>query len=61
MKIKTTIENTIADTVSNFLYYDRKGDEVLPRGAIEDAIDNGEITKQEIIDAFIKEINARLK
>jgi hypothetical protein len=39
--------------VGDLLYYNRKEDEDLPRGAIEAAVAAGEITKQEIVDAFV--------
>lgn len=32
------IKNTISDTISNLLYYDRKEDEELPIGKIEECI-----------------------
>ena len=50
--MKTTIENTVEDLVSELLYYDRKEDEDLPIGAIETAIDNGEITQKDIVSKF---------
>jgi hypothetical protein len=50
------IEATVADVVKDFLYYERKDDEELPRGAIEQAIHDGEITIQEIIDRFGSEL-----
>ena len=37
-KIESTILGCTEDLVSNFLYYDRKEDEDLPRGTIEEAI-----------------------
>lgn len=43
---------TVSDLVSDFLYYDRKEDEALPRGAIEDAVAAGEIAVDEIVEAF---------
>ena len=46
---KQRILNTAEDFVSNFLYYDRKEDEDLPRGQIEEAIQSGEISVDEII------------
>jgi hypothetical protein len=42
----------VSDLVVDFLYYDRKEDEELPRGAIEDAVAAGEITVDEIVEAF---------
>ena len=47
------ILNTIDDLVSKFLYYDRKEDEDLPRGAIENAIEEKEISVDEMA-AFFK-------
>lgn len=52
--MKITILHTVKDLVSNFLYYDRKEDEDLPRGAIEEAIKDGVITPAEICVAFQK-------
>lgn len=52
---------TISDMVSNFLYYDRKEDEDLPRGAIEEAIEAGEISIREIVEAFRNELNRGLE
>jgi Ca2+-binding EF-hand superfamily protein len=54
------IETTIDDLVSNFLYYDRKEDEDLPRGEIEAAVAAGEITKDEIVERFRKELEKGL-
>jgi hypothetical protein len=50
------ILGTVSDLVANFLYYDRKGDEDLPRGQIEEAIENKEITADEIVELFKKEL-----
>lgn len=52
---RETILDTVSDLVSGFLYYDRKEDDDLPRGAVEEAIANGEITGEEIVAAFAKE------
>ena len=54
------IENTIEDLVSVFLYYDRKEDEDLLRGAIEKAIKDGLITKEQIIKKFSESLNKGL-
>lgn len=43
---------TVDDLVADFLYYDRKEDEDLQRGAIEEAIAAGEVTAEEIVAAF---------
>lgn len=42
------IKDTVSDLASNLVWYDRKEDEELPRGEIEDAIRLGEITVDEI-------------
>jgi len=49
MTRREQIQATVSDLVAKFLYYDRKEDEDLPRGAIEEAIKAGEITEQEIV------------
>jgi hypothetical protein len=54
--IKVNIIATIQDTVSSFMYYDRKEDEDLPRGAIEQAIKDGIITIDEIVQEFETEL-----
>ncbi len=54
--MKKYITNTILDLVSNFIYYDRKEDENLPRGAIEKAVENGVITVDEMIEIFALEL-----
>jgi len=58
---RKNIENTVEDLVSNFLYYDRKEDEDLPRGAIEEAVAAGEITVDEIVALFRKGVEERVK
>jgi hypothetical protein len=40
------------DLAGAFLYYDRKEDEELPRGAIEAAIAAGEVSADEIVERF---------
>lgn len=51
---KEIILTRVEDLVSDFIYFDRKEDEDLPLNAIEDAVKNNEITKQEIVDTFSK-------
>lgn len=48
--------NTIIDMVSNFLYYDRKEDEELPVGTIEEMIRSGETSVDEIVALFRSEM-----
>ena len=59
--MKQLILNTVADLCSNFLFYDRKEDEELPRGAIQSAITNGEITVDEIVATFREKLEESLK
>jgi hypothetical protein len=51
-QLKETILNSAATAAAKFVYYDRKEDEELPRGAIEQAIVDGVITEDEIVEAF---------
>lgn len=52
MATKEQILGTVEDLVGSFLHYDRKEDEDLPRGAVEDAIAAGEVTVDEIAAKF---------
>ena len=52
MSRKEHILDTINDLCSDFLYYDRKEDEELGKGEIEEAVENEEITVEEIISKF---------
>lgn len=52
----TVTRLTICDLVSDFLYYDRKEDEELPVGAIEELIENGDISVDEIVGIFREEL-----
>jgi hypothetical protein len=54
------IFNAVSDLVGRFVYYDRKEDEELPRGSVEAALANGEITVTEIVNAFDKELRRGL-
>lgn len=47
-----TVFDTVTDLVSNFLYYDRKEDDELPAGAIQDAIRDGHIAIDDIVEHF---------
>lgn len=46
----------ILDTVSDFLYYDRKEDEDLGRDEIDKAVVNGIVTIEEIVAKFESEL-----
>lgn len=51
---------TVSDLVSNFLYYDRKEDEDLPRGEIDRMVASGEVTIDEIVTLFRAELERGL-
>jgi len=53
--------DTVADLVSDFLYYDRKEDEELPRGEIEMMVEIGIISEDEIVQRFREELHNGLK
>lgn len=55
------ILGTIEDLISDFLYYDRKEDEELFRGDIEEAIKSGEITVEEMVEKFSSGLKKYLK
>lgn len=46
----------VSDLVTDFIVYDRKEDEDLPRGSIQKAIDSGEITLEEVVEEFKEEL-----
>jgi hypothetical protein len=50
--MKELILDYVDDLVSDFLYYDRKDDEQLRRGDIENAIESGEISIDDIVNKF---------
>lgn len=54
------ILNTIIDLAADFLYYDRKEDEELPVGSIEESIRAGEVTVAEIVSVFRQTIEGEL-
>lgn len=55
-EIREQILATVDDLVTDFMHYDRKEDELLPRFAIEQAIQDGEVTVDEIVNRFRKGI-----
>jgi hypothetical protein len=48
-----------SDLAGRFLYYDRKEDSEFPVGSIEEAIDSGEVTLDEIVEVFRTELAKR--
>jgi hypothetical protein len=61
MATKNRVLNIVSDLVGKFMYYDRKEDEDLPRGAIEEMIAKGEITVDEIVECFRDELETVVK
>lgn len=54
--MKQKILNTISDLCSDFLYYDRKEDEKLSADQLNEAVDSGEITIDEMVAEFRKHL-----
>lgn len=52
--IKKNIEDCIHDTVFDFLVYERRGDDILPYGKIQKEIIDGNISIDEIVSIFKK-------
>lgn len=50
--MKQEILDVISDLVSDFVYYDRKEDEDLPRDSIDLAVQSGQITIDEMVAQF---------
>ena len=59
--MKQTILDTISDLCSDFLYYDRKGDEELTMEQLDEAVKNGEITIDEMVAEFRKHLENTFK
>ncbi len=55
------LENYVEDLVSDFLFYNRKEDEDLPKGMIEEAIKNGNFSVDDLIKVFELKIRKGLK
>jgi hypothetical protein len=53
---RQTILNTVQDLVSDFVYYDRKEDEDLSTDQMNEAIETGVITVDEIVAEFRKHL-----
>lgn len=60
MSIKQTILDVVSDAVMDLMYYDRKEDEILPRGRIEEALKAGDITIDEMVKCFERELKANM-
>ena len=59
--MKAIILDTVNDVVTNLLYYYRKEDEELALGDIEKAIENKDITINEIVECFKDSLIEELK
>ncbi len=51
--------DTVDDLVSSFLYYDRKEDEDLPVGRVQELIQAGVITVDQIVERFRRGLRER--
>jgi hypothetical protein len=60
MSKRALILGTVRDLVGSLLYYDRKADEELGVGDIPSAIRCGEVSSDDMVDAFRSELVARL-
>lgn len=54
--MKEMILNTIDDLCSDFTYYDRKEDEQLSMEQLDEAVKSGEITIDEMVERFRKNL-----
>ena len=61
MSKRDIIIGTISDLVADLLYYDRKEDGQLPRGAIQQAVRDGDISEDSIIAQFAIHLRKGLK
>jgi hypothetical protein len=59
--LKQNIKDTISDMVGDFLYYRRKEDSDLPVGAIDQAVHDGVITIDEMVEEFRAELVKGIK
>lgn len=59
--MKQLILGTIQDLCSDFLYYDRKEDEDLSVEQLKDAVKNGEVTIDEMVQEFKRNLENSLK
>lgn len=55
------ILGVVDDLVGKLLWYDRRDCEHLPRGVIEETVQKGDLTVEEIVEAFSKPLAESLK
>jgi predicted RNA-binding protein associated with RNAse of E/G family len=60
-ELKKIILNTIEELCSDFLYYDRKEDETLGIEELDNAVKDGTITIDEMVEAFRKHLEDTFK
>ena len=60
-KLKKTLFLTIEDSVKNFLFYDRREDEDLSTDTLFRLIASEAVTRQEILEAFDKNLNQQIE
>tara|TARA_R110002126_G_scaffold126956_1_gene269158 strand:- start:666 stop:845 length:180 start_codon:yes stop_codon:yes gene_type:complete len=58
--MKDIILSNMEDLITNFLYYDRKEDDELEVGAIEESIKTGDISVDEIVAKFKEQLLLQL-
>lgn len=51
------ILDTVTNAVKKLMYYDRKEDEDLPVGAIQESVDAGILTKDDIVNRFREQLD----
>jgi hypothetical protein len=56
-----TLQATIKDLVADFLYYDRKEDDTMPVGRIEELIDANAVTPELLTEWFAVELRTGLR
>lgn len=57
VELKELILGCVKDLVVDFLYYDRKDDGELPAELLEDAMQRGVVTKDELVQTFSDALN----
>lgn len=55
--IEKWLEDTVSDLFMDFLYYDRKEDEEMPVDVLRKLMDDGIISKEMMIETFLKQID----
>lgn len=58
---KDYVNDVISDMIADFLYYDRKEDDVLTRGMIDEMVIVGEITIDDMVEMFREHLTKGLR